>query len=83
MFSKKKKKNFSSYSSYPDHEIKIGINNLGQEKLLEDIALRYGERILVSQNKYEELQLLECLDVFTTDPELSRIHTVPKKQASR
>ncbi|XP_063867069.1 5' exonuclease Apollo-like isoform X1 [Scylla paramamosain] len=71
---------FKIIDMYPDHEIKIGINTLGREKLLEDIAKRYGERILVSQEKYVQLQLLGCFDVFTTDPQQSRIHTVPMKQ---
>ncbi|XP_045127875.1 uncharacterized protein LOC123514228 isoform X2 [Portunus trituberculatus] len=71
---------FKIIDMYPDHEIKIGINTLGREKLLEDIGKRYGERILVSQEKYDQLQLLGCFDVFTTDPQQSRIHTFPKKQ---
>ncbi|KAG0716148.1 5' exonuclease Apollo [Chionoecetes opilio] len=71
---------FEIIDAYPDHEIKIGINTLGREKLLEDIALRYGERILVSLDKYKQLEVLGCVDVFTTDPEQSRIHTVPLKE---
>lgn len=70
-------------SGYPDHEIKIGINSLGRERLLEDIAQRYGEKILVSQEKFEQLQLLDCLDVFTTDPTQSRIHTFSKNKVSQ
>lgn len=75
-----KKQIFQIIDGYPDHEIKIGINTLGRERLLEEIAQRYREKILVSQEKFDQLQLLGCLDVFTTDPEQSRIHTFPKRQ---
>ncbi|XP_071530276.1 5' exonuclease Apollo-like isoform X1 [Panulirus ornatus] len=71
---------FHIIDSFPDHIIKIGIRDLGREDLLEAIARRFQERILVTQSKFNLLQLLQYSDVFTTDPEEARIHAVPLQQ---
>nr|XP_053645919.1 5' exonuclease Apollo-like [Cherax quadricarinatus] len=66
--------------SYPDHVIKLTVRDLGREDLLESVARRFHERILVGQGKYELLSLLRCHDAFTTNPEDARIHAVPLHQ---
>lgn len=71
---------FWASSSFPDHVIKIGIRDLGREDLLEAVARRFQERILVAQSKFELLQLLQYSDVFTTNPKEARIHALPMQQ---
>nr|XP_045620233.1 5' exonuclease Apollo-like [Procambarus clarkii]XP_045620234.1 5' exonuclease Apollo-like [Procambarus clarkii] len=71
---------FKIIDSYPDHVVKIGIRDLGREDLLEAVARRFQERILVNQSKYELLQLLQYSDAFTVNPEEARIHAVPMNQ---
>ena len=57
---------------HPQHQIYIGIRKIGKEKVLVDLAKRIQERILVSEDKYQMLSLMEYPDVFTTDPNESR-----------
>ncbi|KAK7072707.1 5' exonuclease Apollo [Halocaridina rubra] len=71
---------FRIIDNHPESVIKIGVRSLGKEALLEAVAHRYQERILVSQQKYKTLQVLQCSDVFTTDPKMSRIHAMPFNQ---
>ncbi|XP_068250992.1 5' exonuclease Apollo-like [Palaemon carinicauda] len=75
-----KKEVFSIIDSSPESEIKIGVRSLGKEALLEAIAARYQERILVSQEKYEILRILKAPDVYTTDRKQARIHAIPFHQ---
>lgn len=67
-------------SSYPDHTIKISVRELGREDLLEAVARRFQERILVNQDKFKVLELLQYSDAFTNDPSQARIHAVPMSQ---
>ncbi|XP_069953748.1 5' exonuclease Apollo-like isoform X3 [Cherax quadricarinatus] len=71
---------FRIIDSYPDHVIKLTVRDLGREDLLESVARRFHERILVGQGKYELLRLLRYSDAFTTNPEEARIHAVPLHQ---
>ena len=57
---------------HPQHQIYIGIRKIGKEKVLVDLAKRIQERILVSEDKYQMLSIMEYPDVFTTDPNESR-----------
>ncbi|XP_066981287.1 5' exonuclease Apollo-like [Macrobrachium rosenbergii] len=75
-----KKEVFNIIDSSPESEIKIGVRSLGKEALLESVAARYQERILVSQEKYAVLRALKAPDVYTTDPKQARIHAVPLNQ---
>ncbi|KAK4326663.1 hypothetical protein Pmani_002822 [Petrolisthes manimaculis] len=74
---KAKQELFTIIDSFPDHIIKVGIRELGREDLLESVARRFQERILVTQSKFEYLQLLNYSDAFTTDSDKARIHAVP------
>ena len=66
----------SILEKHPNHRVYIGLRKLGKEQVLVEIAKRLDERILVTKEKFEMLQILEMPDVFTTDPNLSRIHCV-------
>ena len=58
-------------------DIVVGVRNLGKEDALEDLAIQFKTRIVVSQAMYDTLEILEAKDVFTTDPEAGFIYTVP------
>ena len=62
--------------NHPDHYIKLGIRKIGKEILLENIAKEIKEKILVSQERYEMLKDLQRPDVYTTDPDQSRIEAM-------
>ncbi|XP_047497263.1 5' exonuclease Apollo-like [Penaeus chinensis] len=72
--------NVNIRNSYPDHTIKISVRELGREDLLEAVARRFQERILVNQDKFKVLELLQYSDAFTNDPSQARIHAVPMSQ---
>ena len=64
----------SLVTNHPEYHIYIGIRKIGKEEVLVEIAKRLRERIFVSQAKFEMLKLMNYPDVFTTDPNTSRIH---------
>ena len=66
----------SVLQKHPQHRVYIGLRKLGKEQVLVEIAKRLDERILVTEDKFEMLKILEMPDVFTTDPNSSRIHCV-------
>ena len=52
---------------HPQHQIYIGIRKIGKEKVLVELAKRIQERILVSEDKYKMISLMEYPDVFTRE----------------
>ena len=68
--------NLVLFRSNPQHHIVLGIHTLGKESLLEDIAKSLNECILVSQKRFEQLQILERPDFYTTDRGNSRIEVI-------
>ncbi|XP_046680023.1 uncharacterized protein LOC124367331 isoform X2 [Homalodisca vitripennis] len=59
---------------YPEHHVVIGVRKLGKEEVLRAIALALKEKVLVSKERLKILCYLQYEDVFTTNPEESRIH---------
>ena len=63
-------------TKHPNHRVYIGLRKLGKEQVLVEIAKRLNERICITPEKLEMFEILELPDVFTTDPNSSRIHCV-------
>uniref|UniRef100_A0A1B6F3V1 5' exonuclease Apollo n=1 Tax=Cuerna arida TaxID=1464854 RepID=A0A1B6F3V1_9HEMI len=59
---------------YPEHHVVIGVRKLGKEEVLRAIALALKEKVLVSKERLKILSYLQYEDVFTTEPEKSRIY---------
>ena len=66
----------SILTKHPNHRVFIGIRKLGKEQVLVEIAKRLNERICVTPERLEIFEILGLPDVFTTDPNSSRIHCV-------
>ena len=58
------------------HHIMIGCRRLGKEKAIVDLALRLKEKICVDEDKLELFTTMGLKNVFTTNPEDSRIQLV-------
>ncbi|KAK8464049.1 hypothetical protein PHAVU_011G109000 [Phaseolus vulgaris] len=65
-------------SSHPDHEVIIGINTLGKEDLLIEIARALQIKIWVWPERLRTMHLLGFYDIFTTDTSLTRVRAVPQ-----
>ncbi|XP_011938700.1 PREDICTED: 5' exonuclease Apollo isoform X1 [Cercocebus atys] len=61
---------------HPQHNIKIGLYNLGKESLLEQLALEFQTWVVLSPRRLELVQLLGLADVFTVEEKAGRIHAV-------
>ena len=76
-------KTISLIANHPEHQILIGIRKIGKEDVLVEVARRLKERILVSDERYEMLKIMDYPDVFTTDPKCSRIQCVHLNRLNR
>ncbi|XP_022105404.1 5' exonuclease Apollo-like [Acanthaster planci] len=68
---------------HPEHEVVLGVYTLGKEELLVDIALALKTRVVVSPARLRALQVLELLDVFTTDKDCGHVRLVPRRAISK
>ncbi|XP_037682253.1 5' exonuclease Apollo isoform X2 [Choloepus didactylus] len=65
---------------HPEHNIKIGLYNLGKESLLEQLALEFRTWVVLSPRRFELVQLLGLADVFTLEEKAGRIHAVDRME---
>ncbi|KAL2945109.1 5' exonuclease Apollo [Bienertia sinuspersici] len=65
-------------ASHPEHDIIIGIDSLGKEDLLLQIALGLKIKIWVWPERLQMMHLLGYLDIFTTRTSLTRVRAVPR-----
>ncbi|ONK55909.1 uncharacterized protein A4U43_C10F2200 [Asparagus officinalis] len=63
---------------HPDHEVVIGIDTLGKEDLLLQIAEALNTKIWVWPERLRTMHLLGFFDVFTTKTCLTRVRAVPR-----
>lgn len=61
---------------HPQHDVKIGLYNVGKESLLEKLALELQTWVVLSPRRLEVVQLLGLADVFTVEEKAGRIHVV-------
>ncbi|ESR60663.1 hypothetical protein CICLE_v10018156mg, partial [Citrus x clementina] len=65
-------------ASHPDHDIIIGIDSLGKEKLLFHISHKLNIKIWVWPERLQTMHLLGFHDTFTTKTSLARVRAVPR-----
>ncbi|XP_074044578.1 5' exonuclease Apollo [Macrotis lagotis] len=65
---------------HPQHDIKIGLYNLGKESLLEQLGLEFQTWVVLSPQQLEVVQLMELADVFTVEEGAGRIHAVKRAE---
>ncbi|XP_078276705.1 5' exonuclease Apollo [Rhinoraja longicauda] len=70
-------------SSHPEHDIVIGLYNLGKESLLVELALTFKTWIVVSPRRLEMFQLLKLSNVFTSEVGTGRIQVVDQNEINR
>ena len=63
--------------SLSDHNILIGVRNLGKEDMLEHLAMHFHTWIVVTPPHLVTLQVLERPNVYTDDQDAGYIHAVP------
>ncbi|XP_045672783.1 5' exonuclease Apollo isoform X1 [Phyllostomus hastatus] len=68
---------------HPQHNVKIGLYNLGKESLLEHLALEFQTWVVLSPRRLELVQLLGLADVFTVEEKAGRIHAVDHMEVCR
>ncbi|CAD7692968.1 unnamed protein product [Nyctereutes procyonoides] len=68
---------------HPQHNIKIGLYNLGKESLLEQLALEFRTWVVLSPQRLELVQLLGLANVFTVEEKAGRIHAVDHMEICR
>lgn len=68
---------------HPQHNVKIGLYNLGKESLLEQLALEFQTWVVLSPRRLELVQLLGLADVFTVEEQAGRIHAVDHMEVCR
>ncbi|KAM5293819.1 5' exonuclease Apollo [Glossophaga mutica] len=68
---------------HPQHNVKIGLYNLGKESLLEQLALEFQTWVVLSPRRLELVQLLGLADVFTVEEKAGRIHAVDHMEVCR
>ncbi|XP_013386025.1 5' exonuclease Apollo isoform X1 [Lingula anatina] len=78
-----KSKIFQIIAAHPEHDILLGMNSLGKEDLLVDIAMEFETWIVVTPTRLEMLKLLELPDVFTDDRQAGRIRLAPSPRISK
>ncbi|XP_042377412.1 5' exonuclease Apollo-like isoform X2 [Zingiber officinale] len=64
--------------THPDHDIVIGIDNLGKEELLVNISKALNIKIRVWPERLRTMHLLGYKDVFTTNTSLTRVRAIPR-----
>lgn len=64
--------------SLPDHDVIIGINSLGKEDLLVQIAMELNIKVCVWPERLRTMRILGLPDVFTTDTTITRVRAVPQ-----
>ncbi|KAM8976245.1 5' exonuclease Apollo [Pelodytes ibericus] len=67
---------------HPEHDIFIGLYNMGKETLLVDLAKTFKSWVVVSPQRLELLSILELEDVFTTEGSSGRIHVVHQSEVN-
>uniref|UniRef100_A0A7N0ZUW6 Protein artemis n=1 Tax=Kalanchoe fedtschenkoi TaxID=63787 RepID=A0A7N0ZUW6_KALFE len=65
-------------AAHPEHDIIIGIDNLGKEDLLVYIAHVLNIKIWVWPERLQIMHLLGFHDIFTTKTSLTRVRAVPR-----
>eukprot|EP00051_Salpingoeca_urceolata_P006781 m.89781 g.89781 ORF g.89781 m.89781 type:complete len:496 (+) comp14984_c0_seq4:73-1560(+) len=65
------------------HEIIIGMDSLGKESLLVEIANHFGVKIHVTLPRWQLLHIQEQPDVFTLDPDETNVHVLMKHEVTR
>ena len=68
---------------YPNHQILIITYNLGKEQLLVNIALFFQEWIIVSEEKFLILKILQMPNMFTTKAKRGRIRVAVAKELKK
>ena len=66
---------------YPDHHILLSVHSLGKEELLRQLATHFKTQVILDREKLQQLKLIHAdnlfsTDLFSTDPEISRIEAV-------
>ncbi|KAE8623159.1 hypothetical protein XENTR_v10005521 [Xenopus tropicalis] len=67
---------------HPDHDIMIGVYNIGKESLLVDLAKTFKTWVVVSPQRLELLHILEMENVFTIEEGAGRIHLVDQSEVN-
>ncbi|KAM4797120.1 5' exonuclease Apollo [Rhinophrynus dorsalis] len=67
---------------HPEHDIVIGLYNIGKESLLVDLAKTFKSWVVVSPQRLELLSILEMEDVFTVEEGAGRIRVVDKSEVN-
>ncbi|CAH1782661.1 unnamed protein product [Owenia fusiformis] len=62
--------------AHPEHDILLGMKNLGKEDLFVQVAMELNEWIVVTEDTYNDFIVLELPNVFTTDHKLGRLQIV-------
>ncbi|XP_048409461.1 5' exonuclease Apollo isoform X1 [Stegostoma tigrinum] len=70
-------------SAHPEHNVVIGLYNLGKESLLIELAMTFKTWIVVSPRRLQMFQLLGLCDVFTSEVGAGRIHVVDQNEINR
>ncbi|WOK91897.1 5' exonuclease Apollo [Canna indica] len=63
---------------HPDHEIIIGIDNLGKEDLLVHISKALCTKVWVWPERLQTMHLLGYDNIFTTNTSVTRVRAVPR-----
>jgi hypothetical protein len=71
--------------AHPEHDIVLGIDNLGKEELLIRLAHRFKSLVVVSPERLRWLRVCELTDVsvFTSEPEAGRFIVEPRRVVTR
>jgi hypothetical protein len=71
--------------AHPEHDIVLGIDNLGKEELLIRLAHRFKSLVVVSPERLRWLHVCELTDVsvFTSEPEAGRLIVEPRRVVTR
>ncbi|XP_078053902.1 5' exonuclease Apollo isoform X3 [Mustelus asterias] len=67
-------------NAHPEHNVVIGLYNLGKESLLIELALAFKTWIVVSPRRLQMFQLLGLCDVFTSEMGAGRIQVVDQNE---
>lgn len=69
----------SLLDSHPNTEFEVGLDTFGKEEVLTCIAQHLNTKVLVSPEKYRELEVTGTdMDLFTVQEELAMVRQVPK-----
>ncbi|XP_072419459.1 5' exonuclease Apollo-like isoform X1 [Chiloscyllium punctatum] len=70
-------------NSHPEHNVVIGLYNLGKESLLIELAMIFKTWIVVSPRRLQMFQLLGLCNVFTSEVGAGRIQVVDQNEINR